>query len=139
MKTKHKVLILQGESDQNDTVTCNLEKEGFLIIGPFKTTADAYVAVLKEEPDFAIIDADISLEKTNSLSNTLIQLNIEHLILLKGSTQILKRRLNHGILRGVISGAHINMASGICSELLTLQTNASRGSGHTEGDDKLTV
>jgi len=131
--------MLHHNNKQSADIVQALEKDGCTLIGPFTTTADAYVAVLKEDPDYAVIDADISLEKTNSLSNTLIQLNIEHLILLDGRTQILKRRINHGVLRGVLSDKFINLITGIRSELMALQANSLAMTGKSQGDDKLTV
>jgi len=137
MSKSDTVLLLHKDNNRSADIVSALEKDNYVVIGPYTTIADAYLAVLKEEPDFAVFDADISLEKTDTFSNTLIQLKIEHLVLLNNATQILRRRVNYGTLKGVLAHSFINVITGIRSELMGLNTVVTNTGGTSNDQGKV--
>ena len=123
---KMTVLLVQPEGAFGQTLRKSLLNEGYKVVGPVSTVADAYMAVLNEDPDMAILDQKVCQDQTEIMSDTLIQIGIEHLVHCHNPPYILKRELGHGAMRGVVMAPHKNTAEGISHELCYMRAEKIR-------------
>lgn len=120
------VLLVQPDGAFARELRLSLIKEGYDVIGPVTTVADAYMAVLNDNPDMAILDRKVCGDQTEIMSDTFIQIGIEHLIHAHNPPHILKRELGHGAMRGIVMTPHKNTAEGISHELCYMRAEKIR-------------
>ncbi len=124
-----------------DGVTCDIRdtliSDGYNVIGPVSSVTAAYMAILDEDPDMAIIDQKVCQDQTEIMSDTLIQIGIEHLVICHTPPHMLKRELGHGAMRGLVTAPHKNKAEDISHELCYMRAkkirrNAQPGGQHNK-------
>ena len=123
---KMTVLLVQPDEAFSQALRESLLREGYNVIGPVTNVADAYMAVLNEDPDMAILDQKTCQGQTEIISDTLIQIGIEHLIHCHNPPHILKRELGHGTMRGVVMSPHKNTIEGMSHELCHMRAEKIR-------------
>lgn len=123
---KMSVLLVQPEDSFGQILRENLMKEGYEVVGPVNTVAEAYLAILDKDPDMAILDQKVCQDQTEIMSDTLIQIGIEHLVHCHNPPHILKREIGHGAMRGVVMAPHKNTAEGISHELCYMRAEKIR-------------
>lgn len=117
LSVKLTLLLIHQEGKDGRFLRETLLADGYEVIGPVNSVTEAYMAILNEDPDLAILDQNVCEDQSEVMSDTLIQIGIEHLILCHQPPHILKRELGHGAIRGVVMTPHKNTAEGISHEL----------------------
>lgn len=74
------ILIVQNDSAFGHRIAQHLYKDRQVIFGPVGKVQTAYKMLVSDPPELAIIDASICEKQIERLSDTLVLMNIPHLI-----------------------------------------------------------
>lgn len=74
------ILIVQNDSAFGHRLAQHLYKDRQTIFGPVGKVATAYKMLVSDAPELAVIDASICEKQIERLSDTLVLMNIPHLI-----------------------------------------------------------
>lgn len=124
--TKMTVLLIHQDNVVGRSFRDTLKADGYIVFGPLDTLSEAYMSILNDNPDMAIIDKQVCQDQTEIISDALIQIGIEHLIIFRNPPHVLKRELGHGPMRGVVLAPHKNTADGLSHELCHLRAEKIR-------------
>jgi len=126
MSIQMTVLLIHQDETFGRAMRETLLSDGYKVVGPVNSVTDAYLAILNESPDIAILDQQVCQNQSEIMSDTLIQIGVEHLILCYNPPHILKREIGHGPMRGTVMTPHKNTAEGISHELCYLRAEKIR-------------
>jgi|GEM_PF-5499364 len=126
------LLVLQRE-EATSGIRDTLVSDGYNVIGPVDNLTAAYMALLDEDPSLAVIDEKICLDQTEIMSDTLIQIGIEHLVICHTPPHMLKRELGHGAMRGLVTAPHKNIVEDISHELCYMRAKKLRRDAQSNG------
>lgn len=91
-----RILIVQNDSAFGHRLAQHLYKDRQTIFGPVGKVPTAYKLLVSDPPELAIIDASICENKIQRLSDTLVLMNIPHLINYGQSLKLKKVKINRG-------------------------------------------
>lgn len=111
------VLLVLQQGEATSGIREALASDGYNVVGPVDSLTAAYMALLDEDPSLAVIDEKVCLDQTEIMSDTLIQIGIEHLVICHTPPHMLKRELGHGAMRGLVTAPHKNTVEDISHEL----------------------
>lgn len=91
-----KILIVQNDAAFGHRIAQHLYKDRQIIFGPIGRVSTAYKLLVTDTPDLAIIDASICSDQIERLSDTLVLMNIPHLINYGQSLKLRRIKINEG-------------------------------------------
>lgn len=91
-----KILIVQNDAAFGHRIAQHLYKDRQIIFGPIGRVSTAYKLLVTDTPDLAIIDASICSDQIERLSDTLVLMDIPHLINYGQSLKLRRININEG-------------------------------------------
>ncbi|WP_026942968.1 hypothetical protein [Hellea balneolensis] len=90
------ILIVQNDAAFGHRIAQHLYKDRQVIFGPIGKVTSAYRLLVTDPPDLAIIDASICETQIDRLSDTLVLMNIPHLINYGQSLKLKRVKVHKG-------------------------------------------